>query len=311
MLPRLLLACFTLLTSVTAQTAAPTRPTAPEKIPGQSYFGTDRYIEYLAGDLPIVLTSPHGGRLRPEAVPNRTEGVREMDANTQELARAILEEIHQRTGHRAHLVASHLHRIKLDPNREIKEAAQGHPAAERAWEEFHAAIRGALAAAVARHGFAFLIDLHGHGHPIQRIELGYALEAKQLNQSDEALDASGLIALSTLRDLQGRIGGAPSALIRGPGSLGDLFASRGIRAVPSPKEPQPGGNPFFAGGYIVRQHAAAPETTKVDGLQIETYRAGIRDTAENRARFAKVAVDVLTIFLRERYAFPLPVAKGK
>lgn len=293
------------LAATSALAAVPTKPTAPaEKVPGQAYFGLDRYVEYVAGDLPIVLTSPHGGRMRPDAIPNRKEGVKDMDLNTQELARAIVEELHARSGRRAHLIASHLHRSKLDPNREIKEAAQGQVLAERTWHEFHASIREALAAAVARHGFAFLIDLHGHAHPIARIELGYALEAKQLNQPDAAFDASGLMALSTLSDLHARVGGSAATLLRGPGSLGDLFATRGIRAVPSPKDPQPGNHPFFAGGYIVRIHAGG-DTPKVDGLQIETYRAGIRDTAENRARFARITVEALTVFLRERYGFEL------
>lgn len=281
-----------------------------EKTPGQSYFGTDNYVEYIAGDLPIVLTSPHGGRLKPEVIPNRTEGVTEADSNTQELARAIADEFFRRTGHRPHLIASHLHRSKLDPNREIKEAAQGSPIAERAWQEFHASIKGALAAAVAKHGFAFLVDIHGHAHPIARIELGYALDAKQLNPSDKVFDDSQVIGLTGFRDLAARLGGSPAALIRGPGSLGDLFESRGIRAVPSPKEPTPGDkNPFFSGGYIVRQHAAAADTPKVDGLQIETYRVGLRDTAANRTHFAQVAAEALTVFVEAHYPYKLPAKK--
>lgn len=304
-LPRLPLALLALAVADAASAAE-----TADKIPGQSYFGTDKYIEYLAGDLPIVLTSPHGGRLRPEAIPNRTEGATDMDANTQELARAIVDEFYRRTGHRPHLIASQLHRSKLDPNREIKEAAQGNPLAERAWREFHASIKGALAAAVAKHGFAFLVDIHGHAHPIARIELGYALDTQQLAQTDKAFDASELIGLTTFRDLAARLGGSPAALIRGPGSLGDLFATRGIRAVPSPKDREPGDkNPFFSGGYIVRQHAAAPDTPKVDGLQIETYRVGIRDTAENRTHFAQVAAEALTVFIQAHYPFEFPKKK--
>ncbi len=280
-----------------------------EKVPGRSYFGDKNHVEYLAGDLPIVLTSPHGGRLRPDAIPNRTKGVTDMDVNTQELARALAAELFARTGRHAHLVASHLHRSKLDPNREIEEAAQGDPIAQKAWQEFHAAIRGALAAAVERHGFAFLIDLHGHAHPIARLELGYALDAKQLNRDDKAFDASGVMQLGTLRDLHARLGGSAAALLRGPGSLGDLFESRGLRATPSPREPQPGDGPFFSGGYIVRQHAAAPDTPKVDGLQIECPRAGVRDTPESRARFAQITTEVLMVFLKERYAYDLAAKK--
>jgi N-formylglutamate amidohydrolase len=284
---------------------------APAPVAGESTFTADRYVESVTGNLPIVLTAPHGGALKPDSITNRKEGVLGADLNSLELARALAAELFARTGRHPALVASHLHRSKLDPNREIKEAAQGDPSAEFAWREFHAAIRAALDATIARHGFAFLIDLHGHAHPIARLELGYGLDSAQLNRSDATFDASGLITLSTLRDLHARSGPAltPSALIRGPRSLGALYQAAGLRAIPSPQEPQPDANPFFAGGYIVRTYAAAPDTPKVDGLQIETYRAGVRDTAENRARFARLTVDVLTPFLIEHYAFDLTKSK--
>ncbi|MEY2878144.1 MAG: hypothetical protein RLZZ15_524 [Verrucomicrobiota bacterium] len=288
-----------------AVSAASAPTPAAGKISGHAYFDADRYVEYVAGDLPVVISSPHGGRLKPDALPNRTGGVTEMDVNSQELARAVADAFLARTGHHVHLVASHLHRGKLDPNREIAEAAQGNPLAERAWRDYHAAIAEALAAAVARHGFAFLVDLHGHAHPIARLELGYALEAKQLNRPDADLDTAGLIEVSTLRDLHRRVGGSAAALLRGPRSLGALFAALGFPATPSPTAPQPGGGPFFAGGYTVRQHAGG-ETPKVDGLQIECHRVGVRDTAEHRARFAQTAAEVLTRFIEEHYPFKFP-----
>ena len=97
-------------------------------------------------------------------------------------------------------------------------------------------------------------------------------------------------------------------LIRGPRSLGTLLAERGIRAVPSQQEPQPGTVPFFAGGYIIQLHARGPDTPKVDGVQFEHYREGLRDTAKNRERYAAIVVEVLRTFLRERYAYELPSA---
>lgn len=314
---RLLTALAVSLLSVVPPTFAAT-PAPAEKNPGLVIvagdyvapvkFSAEGYVMTIAGDLPIVLTSPHGGRLKPDTIPNRTVGSTDMDANTLELAHAVAHEFFFRTGHRIHLVASLLHRIKLDPNREIKEAAQGSPLAEGAWSEYHAAIRGALAAAIARHGFAFLVDLHGHSHPIARLELGYALDAKQLNRSDAAFDAAGLIAVSTFSDLHARLGGSASTLLRGPGSLGELFAARGLRATPSPQDPQPGNGPFFAGGYTVREHAAG-HTPKVDGLQIECHRIGVRDTEENRTRFAKIAAEALTLFVEAHYPFKFPTKK--
>jgi len=290
-----------------ATPARPDTPAAPAaKIPGTAYFGTARHVEYVAGDLPLVLTAPHGGRLRPASLADRKDGSLEMDANTQELARALAAAVHARTGAHLHLVASLLHRVKLDPNREIKEAAQGDPGAELAWREFHAAVAGALAAAVARHGFAFLVDLHGHSHPIARLELGYGLSTAQLNVADAAFDRSGVIAVSTFRDLHARRGGSAATLLRGPRSLGALFAAQGYDVVPSPAAPQPGNNPYFSGSYIVRHHTAAPHAAAVSGLQIECHRNGVRDTEENRAKFARAAADILLTFLQENYAYPAP-----
>ena len=82
-----------------------------------------------------------------------------------------------------------------------------------------------------------------------------------------------------------------------------MLAERGLRATPSPAEPGPGNGPFFSGGYIVRRHAAEPATTKVDGVQIECPRPGVRDTPENRGRFARAAADALLVFLHEQYAW--------
>lgn len=299
MLRRSFLACLSLAV------VAPALPAADKPVwPSRS--GTDRYVEYFPGDLPIVFSSPHGGSLTPDLIPDRKDGVTQKDAFTQELAFALADALFAATGQRPHLIASHLHRRKLDPNREIKEAAAGNPTAGRAWQEYHDFIRAATAAAAARHGFAFLIDVHGHAHPLPRIELGYNLTSAQLNQDDRAFDASNLVDVSSLRDLHARLGGSGADLIRGPRSLGTLFVERGFRAVPSKPEPQPGPGPFFAGGYTIGLHARDPQTTQVDGVQFEHYREGLRDTAKNREKYAAVVADVLRIYLRERYAFELP-----
>ena len=40
-------------------------------IPGNSYFGKDKYIQYIAGNSPIILSAPHGGYLVPSTFPDR------------------------------------------------------------------------------------------------------------------------------------------------------------------------------------------------------------------------------------------------
>jgi N-formylglutamate amidohydrolase len=267
---------------------------AADLIPGNSVFGEHHYTEYIPGDLPVVIAAPHGGRLKPEEIPDRTQGVRESDANTQELARTVAAVIHARTGHHAHIVISHLHRGKLDPNREIVEAAEGNPIAEQAWREHHDFIAGACAAAVEKSGVAFFIDLHGHSHAIRRLELGYLHSVEDLAADDEALNAADLAAKGSLALIAARSHLPYADLLRGEHSLGALFGANGLPAAPSPSAPHPL-LPYFRGGYTVARHCQAEK--KVTGLQIECNRIGVRDTAENRLAFANALVKTLETFL--------------
>src|SRR4051794_6334197 len=82
--------------------------------PGKSYFGRNHYIEYVAGDLPLIFSAPHGGREKPEEMPDREMGTFSFDVNTQELARTIAEELHERTGQWPHLIICRVSRRKVD-----------------------------------------------------------------------------------------------------------------------------------------------------------------------------------------------------
>ncbi len=275
---------------------------AAELAPGVPIFGERRFIEYVPGDLPIILSAPHGGHLEPEEIPRRDAGVRESDANTQELARAIAEVMHERTGRRLHLIICHLHRGKLDANREIKEAAGSDPLAQQAWRSYHAFIEDAGAAAVAKFGSAFVIDLHGHGHPGQRVELGYLHSTEQLAMDDAALNAPEYPAAGSLALIAARSPRPYTDLLRGEVSLGALLEAQGFKATPSPSAPHPLA-PYFRGGYTIARHARA--SAKIAGLQIECFRAGLRDTAENRHAFAVALVSSLERFLPDQLGLTL------
>jgi hypothetical protein len=262
--------------------------------PGRTYFGRNRYIEYLAGDLPIILSAPHGGREQPAEIPDREQGTFAYDTNTQELARAVASELHVRTGHWPHLIICRIHRRKVDCNREIGEAAAGNPIAEQAWREFQGFIDAAQASVERDHGRGLYIDLHGHGHPQQRLELGYLHSAEQLALSDSELNEPPYSMESSLRAIAA-LGRLPYAeLLRGPSSFGALMEQHGFPCSPSPSNPHPQ-PPFYRGSYNTGRHGrdAAP----LAGLQIETNSLGVRDTAENRAKFARALASTLETFL--------------
>ncbi len=271
-------------------------------LPGEVYFGTQQYIEYQAGDLPIVLVAPHGGQLTPASIPDRTSGVTTQDRNTQEVVRLFASTLFDRTGHRPHIVINRLHRIKLDANREIGEAAQGNAAAAAAtaWREFHEFIEAAKDAVVDGLGRGLYIDVHGHGHDIQRLELGYLLSAADLERSDALLDDTNLVGKSSIRALVGQSSAGFVALVRGAASMGGLLEPLGYPTVPSPNQPDPGGEPYFTGGYNTARHGSRDGGT-ISAMQIEMHFVGARDTEASRAAFAAALAEALEVYMAAHF----------
>ena len=266
---------------------------------GTTWMGRNSYVEYIPGTLPLILSAPHGGTLEPGEIPDRTYGTTVRDFQTDDLARRMANEIQARTGQRPHLIISHLRRTKLDPNREIVEAAQGSPPAEHAWNEFQGFV-GHARSIVEGQGGGFYMDVHGHGHAIQRLELGYLLDGGDLAQSDAAVD--GMAGSSSLATLAGRAGVPFSQLLRGPKSLGAGFVNGGFPSVPSPGTPDPGGASYFTGGYNTRAWGSR-NGGSVDSVQLEANMDGVRDSDANRAAFASAAAAVLEQFLRDWYGW--------
>lgn len=274
-------------------------------IPGQSYFGTNGYVEYLAGNLPIIITAPHGGLLNPSSIPDRDcVGCSTVnDFNTQELARAFAMAVHEKTGCWPHVIFNKLHRRKLDANREITEAADGNPSAALAWNEFHEFIETAKNQLLPVFGKGIYIDLHGHGHSIQRLELGYLLSQSELQLADNELDETSFINQSSIRRLATDNAQKLShtELLRGPLSFGTLLSKRGYPATPSLADPFPEpGEDYFNGGYNTSRHSSYPYGS-LDGLQIECNRVGIRDSMHNVLRFADSLSTAVFEFLQLHY----------
>jgi hypothetical protein len=278
--------------------------------PGKSYFGRSDYVEYIAGDLPLIISAPHGGTLRPAEIPDRKGGEFTSDANTEELARTVQKAFYTSFGHRPHIIICRLDRRKVDCNREIAEGAGANAGARQAWTDYQQFIETAQTNVIARYGKGFYIDLHGQSHAIKRIELGYCLSEKQLVDADELLNQTILGDRSPIRSLVRRTGVPFSELLRGTNSLGALLAAKGYPAVPSPNMPTPkSGEPYFGGGYNVRRHGSMAGGP-VDGVQMEVNYAGLRDSSINRARFAAALAQVFDAYFARYYDLDLKACAG-
>ncbi|HHI81333.1 MAG TPA: hypothetical protein ENK02_15320 [Planctomycetes bacterium] len=273
------------------------------QVPGKRHFGTKAYIEYVEGNLPIILAAPHGGRRIPATIPKRKYGVLIRDRRTQALAREIARELFLLTGRHAHLVVSHLDRSRLDPNRGITEAAQGNKEAEQAWREFHSFLTQARGTVTRQWKRGLFLDIHGHGHKIQRVELGYLLSSTDLRKSDSSLRQGGYRDRSSIRSLASLPGKDFPSLLRGKDSLGGLLQARSIRGVPSPSDPNPGSNPYFRGGYNTRRHGSRDGGT-VDAIQLE-HPWSIRKTRDTRNPYAKKLASALLSLMNKHYGMDL------
>jgi hypothetical protein len=278
-------------------------PDVPEYVAGVSYFGRRGYIEYVPGTLPLVISAPHGGDLTPDEIPDRTWGTLVTDANTLETALAVREAFLEETGQAPHLVLSHLRRTKLDPNRAVDEAAQESPFAELAWTEFHTFIEVAERAVADAFGSGLYLDLHGHGHEVPRVELGYLLSAEDLARSDTELDDPSFADESSIRDLAENVDVPFARLLRGEVSLGGFLAREGVPSVPSPEDPSPGSDPYFTGGYATRRHGSRMAGHVVSGIQLELHRSGIRDTEDARRTFGRSLARATALFMHEHFGF--------
>lgn len=288
--------------------------------PGQAYFGRNNYIEYVAGNAPVIFTAPHGGTLTPSEIPTRTaancggSATTTTDLNTDDLVRSMQQKYFERFGKYPHIVIVHLARSRLDANRTNPEAACGDAEANIALDEWHAFIDAAKASALASSPKAWYMDMHGHGHSIQRLELGYLLSGSQLNLTDAALDANS--AYEDTASVKTMSESAPislSALLRGTTSLGTLYANNGFRSIPSSTDPRPNGDTYFSGGDNTRRHACGAEASafggvtggNVCGVQIEANYTGVRDNATNWDRFGEATAIVLEQYLGTHWGLQL------
>lgn len=279
----------------------------PARRPRTSEHG---WIEYIPGDAPLILAAPHGGDLRPAELRDRREGVLLRDSRTQELVRELAAAFHERTGLRPHVVICHLHRSKLDANRDQGEACQGDPRTLEAWRAWHAFLEEAKSAVERQYGAGLFVDVHGQTHPEGWIEWGYALTPEALSQPDEHFHTALLPDHSSMHALASRQGGELAALLRGAYSLGGLAESLGYPSVPAPQHQHPADGNYFQGGYNTRRHGSR-SAGPIDAVQLEVPRK-LRSEPGRRLRFARDTAACLAQFLDHWYRLaPRPRQPGR
>ncbi|MFK7990517.1 MAG: hypothetical protein AB8I08_31135 [Sandaracinaceae bacterium] len=268
---------------------------------GVSVFGDNDYIEYIPGDLPIVLSAPHGGELEPDELVRDPDSLA-MDAQSLTTTRLVMEAFRARTGHIPHVIVNHVRRDRLNLNRADATPNADVPSAMQAFEDFHGFIEDAEAWVTAACGRGHYFDMHTNGGEPRWVEVGIALSKESLALEGPAFEA--LAPMSTYRTLAERVDISFEQLVRGEQSLGGLLEARAVLAVPSDASPNAGESDYFTGGYNVRRHGSR-DGGVIDGSQMEIHFAYINSGAETREAFARDFTSVIQDFMRIHYGFDL------
>ena len=262
------------------------------------------FIEYSKGNIPVILISVHGGTLMPEWLSDRScpGAVTVKDDNTYELAKETQEALSLIEAS-PYVVLNKMSRKKIDLNRSLEDSNCGDRSTEEYWDLFHKKVLEYRQEIETLFGKGLVLDLHGHGHSIQRIELGYLLSKSNLSENDESLNSNDITELSSIKNLaaNNRSGINHSELLRGEKSFGSLLDNKGYPAVPSKNDIFPNsGDLYFTGGYNTFTYGSRSQGN-IDAIQLEINKQGVRENIRQVESFASALSNVIIEYLSEHY----------
>ncbi len=255
------------------------------------------HIRYYRGDMPLILTAPHGGQISPNTIDDRVHGVFDLDDYTLELTEEIIDEFYLQTAKTPYAVVGEISRTKVDLNRH-RDLAYEDERAKVVYDEFHHLIQKSEQEINTKFSKGLYIDIHGQSHPKGYTEFGYLLYNDMLKLANEHLayhqDQTSIRTLSKfsnesfLNQLKGRY------------SLGSLMCNEGYDSIPSTKIPYATDGNYFEGAYDTIRYGSL-QGGNISGIQIEFPYAGIRDTKEHRQKCAKAFVKSMIKFMRVHF----------
>ncbi len=204
------------------------------------------HIRYYKGNIPLILSAPHGGEVSPDEIADRTSGVFDLDDFTLELTEEIIKEFHAQTGKTPYVVVGEISRKKVDLNRQ-RDVAYEDEKAKVIYDEFHHLIQKSEREIDEIYGRGLYIDIHGQSHPKGYTEFGYLLFNDMLKLENSHLeDHQNQTSIRTLC----KFSSEPFLeQLKGKYSLGTLMCNEGYDSIPSSKIPYATDGNYFEGAF--------------------------------------------------------------
>ncbi len=268
-----------LLLAVVAVAQAPATQPAPKTSKAKS--DVKPLVTIVHGELPIVISSPHGGREAIPDVPERKgrDGiyrfVAENDANSGELADKLVAEIEKRFGKKPYYVRAQFQRRYCDANRDAEDAFES-PLAKPHYAAYHTALEEACREIQKKWHGGLLLDIHGQSSYPDNVLRG-TQNGLTVTRLVERRGAEALIGESSIF---GRLGKA------------------GYNVLPktdtTDKETE-----RYTGGYTVKTYGSH-NAGGIDAVQVEfgrNYRVPMSAAEESATSLAEVVYDYAVEYL--------------
>ncbi len=234
--------------------------------------GADVTLEQMVvvneGQLPIIISAPHGGLFQiPNVEARQGKGMETgpkgffigRDGGTEELANDIVKAIETKFGRRPYSVISSVDRKYLDPNRPA-DIAYEDADAKPVYDRYHEALTEQCQSILNKFRGGLLLDIHGQGSKSDTVFRG----------------TNNGKTVSRLREKFGELAHI------GEKSMFGLMKTQGWTVFPDPYNGRE--QPGFTGGFIVRTYGSH-QAMGIDAMQLE-FGAEYR-TKGNRKKIAE------------------------
>ncbi|MSP37120.1 MAG: hypothetical protein EXR70_01340 [Deltaproteobacteria bacterium] len=241
------------------------------------------FVVITSGQLPIILSAPHGGQQAIPGVSQRQGSgvagfVTGSDTRTDLLAQLVAVELERRLSAKPFSVIARFERKYLDVNR-ASDAAFENGTVKEHYDAYHGALRQFSGLVKSQWGGGLLLDIHGEG-------------------SDATAIYRGTQNGKTVKALIEQFG-AP--VLSGKNSLLGQMASKGYKVLPSTDERAK--ETRYTGGYIVQRYGSH-QAAGIDAMQLE-FGSTLRSRA-NLERTARDLADSIVVFAKEYLPNPKP-----
>ncbi len=253
---------------------------------------TKNYVKYYEGNLPIILSAPHGGDEKPSDIKTRKKGVFEKDDFTFELTEEIIKQFQKQVNKTPYCVIATISREKVDINRNITDAFFDEKASI-AYNQFHSLIKKARVQVRKEFKKGLYFDIHGQSHSHGFIEFGYLLNNDILKLKKKRLKKyKNSSSIKTLSNFSSK---SFIKQIKGKNSLGSLMSKKGFKSIPSKHIPYTKDENYFEGAFNTFKYGSL-DGGVINGIQVEFPYKNCRDSKKNRKKCAKAFVKAIIKF---------------